>query len=324
MIKQLLIIASAISPLLSHASLYSDNYAGVKVGYTDFLSQECDASNFNCDKDDLAFGLYAGHYVNDWLAIELAYNKLGSTYVSAAKNRASLTATEVNQLDISPRFDFTLNDKWLFFTKIGVSYLDINTQGFNFNEGDSNWAPSFAIGSEYQLTNDWKLRFDASTTTQQHTQSFNKVDPLFFGVGFTYRPKIDEPTVITAKEPITVKPSPKETVIVPFKKRIYFEHASSEVADGSVISQLYNDLKTKRVKAITLVGRTDDTGTEEYNIGFGLVRANTIRTYLIEQGIDESAIEIKSIGESNPVASNQTQEGRALNRFVEIQEQIVK
>lgn len=74
-----------------------------------------------------------------------------------------------------------------------------------------------------------------------------------------------------------------------------------------------------RLRAV-LTGYTDDRGSESANERMGLRRANSVRDYLVnERGIDASRLEVKSGGESNPVADNSTDEGRKRNRRVEVE-----
>lgn len=68
---------------------------------------------------------------------------------------------------------------------------------------------------------------------------------------------------------------------------------------------------------VEVQGYTDSIGTEEYNLGLSKRRADAVRDYLVSKGVDPTAISTKGYGESNPVASNDTKEGRALNRRVE-------
>jgi OmpA-OmpF porin, OOP family len=81
----------------------------------------------------------------------------------------------------------------------------------------------------------------------------------------------------------------------------------------------------RRVKAspgdemLTIVGHTDAVGTEEYNLGLGQRRAESSKDYLVEVGgLDPSRIRVETQGESNPVATNETDEGRAQNRRIEV------
>lgn len=68
---------------------------------------------------------------------------------------------------------------------------------------------------------------------------------------------------------------------------------------------------------IEVQGFTDSIGTEEYNMGLSKRRADAVRNYLVDKGVDPKVISTRGFGESNPVASNDTKEGRALNRRVE-------
>jgi outer membrane protein OmpA-like peptidoglycan-associated protein len=65
-------------------------------------------------------------------------------------------------------------------------------------------------------------------------------------------------------------------------------------------------------------GHTDSTGSPETNRNLSLQRATTVRDYLIGQGVDAASISIEGLGPDQPVADNETSEGRARNRRVEI------
>lgn len=65
-------------------------------------------------------------------------------------------------------------------------------------------------------------------------------------------------------------------------------------------------------------GHTDAIGSEEYNKKLSLERAQAVADYFAENGIDRSRLELIGQGESQPIATNDTQEGRAMNRRVEI------
>jgi OOP family OmpA-OmpF porin len=69
---------------------------------------------------------------------------------------------------------------------------------------------------------------------------------------------------------------------------------------------------------LEIVGHTDSTGPEAYNLGLSERRAQAAANYLEGKGVSMSRITVKGMGESAPVASNATREGRAMNRRVEI------
>jgi outer membrane protein OmpA-like peptidoglycan-associated protein len=65
-------------------------------------------------------------------------------------------------------------------------------------------------------------------------------------------------------------------------------------------------------------GHTDNVGSNEYNMNLSDNRANSVRDYLIQQGIIASSVRARGFGESRPVATNDTAAGRQENRRVEL------
>ena len=63
-------------------------------------------------------------------------------------------------------------------------------------------------------------------------------------------------------------------------------------------------------------GYTDDRGRAEYNLKLSGQRASKVKEYLISQGVDASLLSSQGFGEENPIASNDTKEGRKQNRRV--------
>jgi len=72
---------------------------------------------------------------------------------------------------------------------------------------------------------------------------------------------------------------------------------------------------------LTIIGHTDSKGSDSYNMDLGQRRADATANYLIGQGISAGDISTRSAGESQPVADNSTDAGRARNRRVEIMTQ---
>ena len=70
-------------------------------------------------------------------------------------------------------------------------------------------------------------------------------------------------------------------------------------------------------KRVLVIGYTDNIGSKRYNYKLSLNRAKAVKDALISMGVSERKVSIKGGGEDNPIASNNTEEGRALNRRVE-------
>jgi OOP family OmpA-OmpF porin len=67
-----------------------------------------------------------------------------------------------------------------------------------------------------------------------------------------------------------------------------------------------------------VAGHTDSVGTDQYNQGLSERRANSVRDYLVEQGVRASRLTAVGYGENRPVATNDTADGRQENRRVEL------
>jgi OOP family OmpA-OmpF porin len=65
-------------------------------------------------------------------------------------------------------------------------------------------------------------------------------------------------------------------------------------------------------------GHTDSVGDEAYNLGLSQRRANSVSSYLSNHGVSPDRLQAKGYGESRPIADNSTDDGRALNRRVEL------
>ena len=72
---------------------------------------------------------------------------------------------------------------------------------------------------------------------------------------------------------------------------------------------------------ISIIGHTDSLGTDPYNDNLSERRANRVRDYLLNSGIPGREISVKAMGESSPIADNDTRDGRAKNRRVVIEAQ---
>ena len=77
-------------------------------------------------------------------------------------------------------------------------------------------------------------------------------------------------------------------------------------------------LKARPDIKVAVQGHTDSRGSEAYNLRLSEQRAMSVRSYLISQGIEDSRLSSTGLGETTPVADNETEDGRELNRRVEL------
>lgn len=99
-----------------------------------------------------------------------------------------------------------------------------------------------------------------------------------------------------------------------------FESDLSTIPAGakSLLDDIATTLKNFPEWHLRIVGHTDATGEPQPNENLSLARANAIKAALIERGIEEQRLAAAGAGETRPVAGNDTAEGRALNRRVEL------
>jgi OmpA-OmpF porin, OOP family len=102
--------------------------------------------------------------------------------------------------------------------------------------------------------------------------------------------------------------------------QIQFQTGSAKIKENSytVLDQIYQDLVAADGTKVNIDGYTDNTGSDNVNIPLSADRAAAIKDYLISKGIERARMESEGHGSENPIASNDTEQGRSLNRRVEI------
>ncbi|CAH0540326.1 OmpA family protein [Vibrio marisflavi] len=102
--------------------------------------------------------------------------------------------------------------------------------------------------------------------------------------------------------------------------RVYFDFAKSNLTDRSkyVLQQLFKKMQ-EHPQVLDVVGHADSVGSEEFNYQLGLKRSYAVAKYLIDKGMSPKHFHMTSEGETQPIASNNTSEGREKNRRVDIQ-----
>jgi outer membrane protein OmpA-like peptidoglycan-associated protein/tetratricopeptide (TPR) repeat protein len=102
-------------------------------------------------------------------------------------------------------------------------------------------------------------------------------------------------------------------------KNIFFDYDKSTLRAESTseLDRVVSILQKEPGIRIEISGHTDNRGAKEYNLSLSRDRAKTVVDYLISQGIESSRLEYKGYAFDEPIADNDTEEGRQLNRRVE-------
>jgi OOP family OmpA-OmpF porin len=114
-------------------------------------------------------------------------------------------------------------------------------------------------------------------------------------------------------------------VVAEVKKLLVLEGIKFKTGSSEIVEESKKLLDNTALKALNespnlrvrIEGHTDSVGSEAYNMNLSLQRAEAVMKYLVAQGVDSYRMEVLGKGEDYPVASNDTDEGRAVNRRIE-------
>ena len=121
---------------------------------------------------------------------------------------------------------------------------------------------------------------------------------------------------------LTIVPgSPRPSGNIVVDDAIFFDFDSDQLVDpeSTVLTDLATIFTARPAWSMTVVGHTDSSGTDVYNLELSLRRAAAVRDALIAAGVAEEALTIEGAGSTDPIAANDTAAGRAQNRRIEIE-----
>ncbi|HEY8155107.1 MAG TPA: OmpA family protein [Myxococcota bacterium] len=129
------------------------------------------------------------------------------------------------------------------------------------------------------------------------------------------------PAPAPAPAPVAPAPAPAPDTcgrIVLRGVNFAFDKSDIDAASSVVLDAAAEQLNECRNVAVRVEGNTDWIGTDAYNQALSERRAESVRSHLVSRGVSASRLTAVGYGESRPIASNETDEGRALNRRVEL------
>jgi OOP family OmpA-OmpF porin len=130
-----------------------------------------------------------------------------------------------------------------------------------------------------------------------------------------------EPAPVVVPPPPPPAPAPKPVIIEKGRQtlNVEFDFDKSTIKKGYYkdIDNLVKVMKDYPDLNVVIEGHTDSVGTAAYNKKLSQRRAEAIKKYMVESGIDTNRLKAQGFGMDNPIASNKTEEGRQQNRRVE-------
>jgi outer membrane protein OmpA-like peptidoglycan-associated protein len=280
-------------------------------------------------------GLYGGYMFNDYLGLQ---GNLGlhsfepDNYPRRNFNKENQWSSLLGYT-IGPRLQIPFGEE------IEI-YAEAQGGGFSGLSGRmTQTSPGFFAGGglDYYLTDHlslgafgrWHRAYQAPRPTLLNGPPIADQGPedaqwVVGGIRLNYRFNGPEaaPAPPPPPAPVAQAPPPPPP---PAKKKIVlrgvnfdFDKATIRKDAAQILDEAASTLKEEGSVAVVVVGHTDSRGTDAYNQRLSERRADAVASYLIKKGVAASRLSTKGMGESQPVASNDTDEGRAQNRRVEL------
>ena len=112
-------------------------------------------------------------------------------------------------------------------------------------------------------------------------------------------------------------PAPQKKIVL---RGVNFEFNKATISPdaASVLREAASLLKEDTNVKVSVEGHTDSVGSDAYNLGLSNRRAVAVKDFLVNEGVADGRLTTRGLGEAQPVASNDTADGRAQNRRVEL------
>ena len=304
-------IALAVATVLAGSVMsnvaLADTYISGKLGYN-ALNDACHL-DAPCDDDSFAAGMNLGYNFNEYVAAEYGVDYLGNFTANFNKAGKNTVDGDLWALTLAPKFNLPLNDSWNLFAKVGAAYMMAGDE--------KDFVPTGSLGAEYQINYNWSLRAEYQRYQDMSDDIIDDMDSDFFGIGFNYKfgsePVVQEEVVETRPVTRIVEHEyPAQTATVQFGLE------SAELQDASAFNGAVELMNTYPQAQVEINGYSDTTGSEAYNQQLTEKRAQAVADHFQAEGIAADRMTVKGMGEANPVASNETREGREQNRRVEV------
>lgn len=308
--KKLAAVISATLMVSSAAIASDDIYVGAKAGKS-WVNNACTTAV--CDDDSHGYGVFLGYQAWENVALEFGYDDFGK-FTGDGMNDESASA-----FTIAPKVALPVLDKFDVYGKFGVAVVDYGSERDPSLMG--------AVGVDVHATDSLSVRLEYQTLTDVNNDLV-RADVNMTSIGLLYKFGGSAAPVMEAAEPA---PMPMvEEVMAPkiemqklnmkLDSSSSFATASAELSSQakSQIAEVVAVLKQYPQAVVSVTGHTDSRGSEAFNQKLSEQRAQAVADEIVAQGIDSSRVTAEGKGELEPIASNDTETGREMNRRVEI------
>ncbi|WP_168414465.1 outer membrane protein Omp38 [Acinetobacter indicus] len=276
-------------------------------------------------QDDLFVGAALGVELTPWLGFEAEYNQVKGD-VDGAEAGAEYKQTQINGNFYATSDLITKNydSKVKPYVLLGAGHYKYEFDGVNRPNGDKEEGTlgNAGLGAFWHLNDALALRTEARATYNIDEDFWNYTALAGLNVVLGGRLKPAAPVVEVAPvEPVApVQPAPQElTEDLNMELRVFFDTSKSNIKDQykPEIAKVAEKLVEYPNATARIEGHTDNTGPRALNERLSLARANSVKSSLVnEYNVDPARLSTQGFAWDQPIADNNTKEGRAMNRRV--------
>lgn len=278
---------------------------------------------------------FVGYVFNDYLGLQFNFSAHGQppdTYPPRSGVKNYNEWTTLLGYTVGPRLQLPFGDDVeLYALAEGGGFTGVSGRL-------TQTSPGFLIGGglDYYLTDHvsvgafgrWNRAYQAPRPVHlqylvPEDQGPQDAEWAVGGITMKYRFNGPEKVVAPPPPPPPVAQAPPPPP--PVKKKIIlrgvnfdFDKASIRPDAARTLDEAAATLKESGEPAVLVIGHTDSVGSDAYNQKLSEKRATSVKGYLVRKGLRASQLTTRGAGESQPVAPNETADGRAQNRRVEL------
>ena len=273
-------------------------------------------------QDDLFVGAAIGVELTPWLGFEAEYNQVKGDVDGGVTADAEYKQTQINGNFYATSDLITKNydSKIKPYVLLGAGHYKYDIDGIA--EEKEGTLGNAGLGAFWRLNDALSLRTEARGTYNFDDKFWNytALAGLNVVLGGHLKPAAAVVEVMPVEPVAPVQPAPQElTEDLNMELRVFFDTNKSNIKDQykPEIAKVAEKLVEYPNATARIEGHTDNTGPRALNERLSLARANSVKSSLVnEYNVDPARLATQGFAWDQPIADNNTKEGRAMNRRV--------
>jgi len=281
--------------LVPIALFAEDNYVGVSLGYS--LEDSDKSANGTSN-----YFLRVGQSFSENIISGVEF-----TYGSLDAKEDCCTDVNTKLFGVNVLWDFFEYEKSKGYLITGLGYQNVKKPMIEYDidvETDKyqdSGVATFGVGTKYHVSEYIDLRAEVVAYTPFDGSKTHVLAQFGIDIPFNQKTNI----LTNNRQPSTIN--------------ILFESGKSDLNPifYSELDKFVHFLRKHPESQMDVLGHTDNIASNNYNLLLSKKRANAVKEYIVSQGISSSKVKAMGVGETYPIATNNTKDGRKLNRRIE-------